>query len=98
MIASSPTAITRPSLMAMLASMTLSGPTTLPERITRSATVMVGSSQHGPAAIDGKVDAGDLARSVARQEQAGVGDISVVGDALHRVFGSVALHRLLHTD
>ena len=37
------TAITRPSLMATLASMTLSRLTTFPERITRSAVIIIGS-------------------------------------------------------
>ena len=35
------------------------------------------SSQHGPAAVDRQVDAGDLARHVAREEQAGIGDVAV---------------------
>ena len=38
---------------------------------------MASSSQHGPAAVDRQVDAGDLARHVAGQEQAGVGDVAV---------------------
>ena len=95
MAASAPTAMTTPSLIATLASITLSGETTLPYRMTRSAVIIVGSSQHGPAAIDRKVDAGDLARCVAGEEQAGVGDVGVAGDALERVFGGVALDRLL---
>ena len=50
--ASAPTAMTTPSLIATLASITLSGETTLPLRITRSAAVMASlttwPSRHRP--------------------------------------------------
>ncbi len=49
----------------------------------------------GPAAIDRQVDAGDLARDVAGEEQAGIGDVVVGGDAPQRVVAGVALRRLL---
>src|SRR5262249_44965753 len=88
---SEPTDKIAPSLMAMLASITLSGLTILPPRMTRSAVTMA-ASQHGPAAVDRQVDAGDLARGVAGEEQTGVGDIGVVGDAFEGVVGGVALH------
>src|SRR5688572_7219075 len=88
---SAPTAMMAPSLRATLASITLSGDTTLPPRMTRSAVVLiVRSSQHRPAAVDRQVDAGDLARGVARQEQAGIGDVDVARHPLERVVGGVA--------
>src|SRR5262245_46851515 len=99
-IASSlPTARISPSLMATLASITDSGETILPPRMTRSAVALMSvPSQHRPATVDRQVDAGDLARGVAGQEQAGIGDIDVARDALERVVGGVALHRLVDRD
>src|SRR5215470_14329048 len=94
--ASAPTARMTPSLIATLASMTESGVTTLPPRMTRSAVVVVictPPSQHRPAAIDRQVDTGDLARGVARQEQAGIGHVGIGRHALERVVGGVALDR-----
>src|SRR5262245_4837945 len=96
--ASAPTARISPSLMATLASMTLSGETTLPLRMTRSACVMASSSQHRPAAIDREVDAGDLARGVACKKQARVCDVAVDGHTLERIVRRMALHRLLDRD
>src|SRR3981081_750746 len=84
--------------MATLASITLSGETTLPLRMTRSAVIIVPSSQHGPTAVDRKIDAGDLALGVACQEQAGIGDINIVGHALERVVGGVVLDGLVEAD
>src|SRR3972149_2242196 len=91
MASRSPTANTRPSLMAMLASMTVSGVTRLPLQMTRSAvTALIAiASQHGPAPVDRKVGAGDLARRGTRQEQAGIGNVAVDRHALERVFGGV---------
>jgi hypothetical protein len=45
--------------------------------------------------IDGEVCSHDLPRDVARQEQAGVGDVGVKGDALEGVLGGMPLGRLL---
>src|SRR5712691_754917 len=96
--ACAPTATTTPSLTATLASMTQSGVTTLPPLMTRSAEVMIALSQHRPAAVDRKIDAGDLARGIARQEQAGIGDVDVARHALERIVGGVALGRFVDGD
>src|SRR5262249_60146323 len=85
-----------PSSTATLASMTPSGDTTLPPRMTRSAIVI--PSQHRPAAVDRQVDAGDLARHVARQEQAGIGDVDIAGYPPERVIGRVAPGCLLDRE
>src|SRR5712692_5817853 len=99
MTASAPTATMTPSLTATLASMTESGDTTLPPRMTRSAVLIAALlSQHRPAAVDRKVDAGDLARGVTGEKQAGIGDVDIAGDALERVVGGVALDRLVDGD
>src|SRR5712691_7887467 len=96
---SAPTPTMTPSLTAMLAAMTQSGDTMLPPRMTKSAVVlMVEPSQHRPAAVDRQVDAGDLARGVARQEQAGIGDVDVARHPLERVVGGMARHRLVDGD
>src|SRR5271154_545674 len=83
---SAPIAWIRPSLMAMLARYSASGETRIPPLMTRSAfslTVMVrSSSQHRPAAVDRQIDAGDLARDVAGEEETGVGDVLIDRDAL----------------
>src|SRR5215471_17262407 len=99
--ASAPTARITPSLIATLASVTESGDTTLPPRMTRSAVVVViwaPPSQHRPAAVDRQVDTGDLARGIARQEQTGMGDVGIGRHALERVVGSMALDRLVDAD
>src|SRR5262245_44370706 len=90
MTASEPTATMRPSLMATLAAITQSGVTTLPLRMRRSAPLIV-FSQCRPAAVDRQIDPGDLARNIACQKQAGVGNVGICRDALERVFVGVAL-------
>src|SRR5438477_1215188 len=78
MASAAPTAATAPSLMATEAWNALSGVTTVPPLMTRSAvSLMPLSSQHGPAAVHRQIGTGDLARDVAGQEQAGVGDIRI---------------------
>src|SRR5271163_40183 len=91
-----PTARMRPSLIAMLPATVASGETIVPSRMIRSAVTVIAvphnivlrklRSQHGPAAVDRKIDAGDLARRVAGKEQAGIGDVAVDSDALERIF------------
>src|SRR5260370_1269648 len=98
MASAAPTASTTPSLTATLASIAASGDTTVPLLMTRSAVTVISASQHGPAAIDGKIDAGDLARDVAREEQAGIGDVGVGRDALERIVGGMSLGGLLYAD
>src|SRR5207249_2256856 len=99
MASAAPTATTAPSLMATEAWNALSGVTTVPPLMTRSAvSLMPASSQHGPAAVHGQIRAGDLARDVARQEQAGVGDVGIESDALQRIIGRMALLCLLDGD
>src|SRR5579863_4491923 len=87
-----------PSLTAMLARTFASGETRMPPWMTRSTlscVVMVPlSSQHRPAAIDRQVDASDLARYVACEKQAGVGDVLVNRDALQRIIRGVTLRGL----
>ena len=58
----------------------------------------VGPHRHRPAAVDRKVDAGDLAGHVAGEKQAGIGDVGVHGHALERVIGGVTLRGLLDAD
>src|SRR5205807_6861889 len=94
---SAPTATIAPSFTATLAANTASGVTTRPPRMTRS-TSFIFVSQHRPTAVDRQVDAGDLARRVARQEQTGVGDVHVGRDALERVIGGMARGRLFDRD
>src|SRR5450432_709129 len=79
-----PIASTAPSRIATLAGIAASGDTTVPLWMTRSA-VVIGTSQHGPTAIDRKIDAGDLTRHVARQEQAGVRHVRIGRNALERI-------------
>ena len=50
-------------------------------------------SQHGPSAIDGQIDAGDLAGDRGGEKQAGVRDILIGRDAAERVFAGVMLDR-----
>src|SRR5579864_2020107 len=86
----------------MLARYSALGETIVPPLMTRSAlsgvVMVMSSSQHRPAAIDRQVHAGDLARDVAGEKQAGVGDVLVDGDALERVIGGVPLRRLFFRD
>src|SRR5260221_4701313 len=56
------------------------------------------ASQHRPTAIDWQVDAGDLARNIAGEKQASIGDVGIAGDALKRVIRSVALGSLVDGD
>src|ERR1700761_6740695 len=95
---SAPTARILPSLMATLASTTLSGDTTLPPRMTRSAFVIIASSEHRPAAIDRQVRAGDLARGIACKKQASIGHVVINRDPLHCILGGVAFCGLLDRD
>src|ERR1700704_6527042 len=99
MASAAPTAATAPSLMAREARKAPSGVTSVPPVMARSSTsLMPASSQHSPAAVDRQIGPGDLARDVARQEQASVGDIRVQGDALQGVLRRMALCRLLDRD
>src|SRR6185436_1861014 len=98
MALSAPTARIMPSAIAMLASKTASGVTSLPPRITRSALALTATSQHCPAAVDRQVDAGDLPRHVAGEKQAGIGDIDVGRYALERVIRGVQRGGVLQGD
>src|SRR3954467_9179648 len=74
----------------------------MPPWMTRSTfsgfVIFSSCSEHGPAAIDRQVHAGDLARHVAGEKQAGVGDILVDGDALQRVVRGMAFGGLCFGD
>src|SRR4029079_1081954 len=95
--ASDPTAMICPSWMATLAWMTESGDTTWPPLMTRSA-VVIGASQHRPAAIDGQIDSGDLARCIAGKEQAGIGNVDIARYPLERVVGGMQFGGLVDGD
>src|SRR5579863_4399486 len=86
----------------MLARYSASGETIVPPLMTRSTlsgvVMVMSSSQHRPAAVDGQVHAGDLARHIAGEKQAGVGDVLVDGDALQRIVGGVTLRGFFFRD
>src|SRR4051812_45571873 len=92
----------RPSLTAMLARYSASGETTMPPWMTMSTfsgdVIVASSSEHCPATVDRQVHARDLARDVAGEEQAGVGDVAVDRDAFQGVVGCVTFGRLCLGD